>query len=81
MMISVSGSVPLEFKWRRARPARLTHLAQARTSKNTPIPTKTAVSIMRPFLFYSLFLVPFTTVLAQVSSLYFASRTTLDDVT
>jgi hypothetical protein len=38
---------------------------------------------MRPFLFYSLFLVPFTAVLAQVSSptLYFSSRTTLDDVT
>ena len=38
---------------------------------------------MRPFLFYSLFLVPFTTVLAQVSStaLYYSSRTTLLDVT
>ena len=39
--------------------------------------------MMRLFLFYSLFLVPFTAVLAQVSSstLYFPSRTTLLDVT
>jgi hypothetical protein len=53
------------------------------TCNNTAIPTATVDSIMRPFLFYSLFLVPFTTVLAQVSSptLYFSSCTTLDDVT
>jgi len=78
MMISVC--VPLEFKWRRAKPAR--HASRL-ARNNTAIPTTTVVSIMRPFLFYSLFLVPFTAVLAQVSSptLYFSSRTTLDDVT
>jgi hypothetical protein len=72
----ISECVPLEFKWQRAKPARLTPL-------HTAIPTTTVDSIMRPFLLYSLFLVPFTFVLAQVSSLinYFSGRTTLDDVT
>ena len=68
MVISVC--VPLEFKWRRAKPARhASRLAPCSAPwNNTAIPTTTVDSIMRLFLFYSLFLVPFTTVLAQVSS-------------
>jgi hypothetical protein len=57
MMISVSGPLALKWQWQlRAKPL------------NPTLAFNPAITTMRLFLFFSLFLVPFTTVLAQVSS-------------